>query len=135
MSTTTPPRWFSFTEDQAATAAAVCEAVVPGSAAAGPAVYLDSLLATWPAEQRTQVLELLDAVDRLRSDGQSWEQVSTQPFFGFLRALAIEAYYSDFRQPGYTGPSAWDAIGFRSAPMAARAVQDWSFLPCYGGQA
>ena len=54
------------------------------------------------------------------------EQVQT-PEFGFVRALAIEAYYSDFVAPGKQGPGAWAEIDFNS-PMATRLAKDWSYL-------
>ena len=38
-----------------------------------------------------------------------------------VRALAVEAYYSDFVAPGARGPGAWDEIDFNSpAGDAAR---------------
>jgi hypothetical protein len=113
----------------------VCEYVVPGSAPAGPAVYLDSLVADWPAGQRESLHAVLDEVGALLAGGAGWDAITGKPYFGWLRALAIEAYYSDFRQPGYDGPGAWVATGFLSTPMAARAVQDWSFLRCYRREA
>jgi hypothetical protein len=54
------------------------------------------------------------------------EQVQTAEF-GFVRALAIEAYYSDFVAPGSEGPGAWAEIDFNS-PMATRLAKDWSYL-------
>jgi hypothetical protein len=49
------------------------------------------------------------------------------PEFGFVRALAIEAYYSDFVAPGKEGSGAWAEIDFNS-PMATRLAKDWSYL-------
>ena len=54
------------------------------------------------------------------------EQAQT-PEFGFVRALAIEAYYSDFVAPGKDGPGAWEEIDFNS-PLATRLAKDWSWL-------
>ena len=54
------------------------------------------------------------------------EQVKT-PEFGFVRALVIEAYYSDFVAPGRDGPGAWSEIDFNS-PLATRLAKDWSWL-------
>ena len=127
--------WFCFTAEQGATAQSLCEAVMPGSAPAGPAVYLDSVAVDMPTPLRDLLLGFLDAASEALAEGKTWKELAQEPYFGFLRAQAIEAYYSDFRQPGYTGPGAWDAVGFRSAPLAARAKQDWSFLRCHGGPA
>lgn len=126
---------YCFTPEQAETARQLCEAVVPGSSAVGPEVYLDSDAAGQPDPLRQAILESLDAARAILDAGGTWEQVAREPFFGLLRAKAIEAYYSDFRQPGYDGPSAWDEIDFTSAPWAARATQDWSFLRCFGRSA
>lgn len=128
----TADRWYCFTPEQAETARQLCEAVVPGSAAVGPAVYLDSDAADQPDPLRQLILDSLDAARSILEAGGTWEQVAREPYFDLLRAKAIEAYYSDFRRPGYHGPSAWDDIDFKSAPWAARAMQDWSFLRCYG---
>ena len=45
----------------------------------------------------------------------------------FVRALAVEAYYSDFVAPGKDGPGAWAEIDFNS-PLATRLAKDWSYL-------
>ncbi len=127
-----PDQWYCFTPEQAETARQLCEAVVPGSAAVGPAVYLDSDMADQPDGVRQVFLDALDAARVTLEAGGGWAQVAREPAFDLLRAKAIEAYYSDFRRPGYDGPSAWDDIDFKSAPWAERAKQDWSFLRCYG---
>jgi hypothetical protein len=49
------------------------------------------------------------------------------PEFAFVRALAIEAYYSDFVAPGREGPGAWEEIDFNT-PLARRLDKDWSYL-------
>ena len=53
------------------------------------------------------------------------------PDFLMLRALAIEAYYSDFKAPGAPGPSAYEEIDFHS-PLAMRIAKDWSYLGITG---
>ena len=45
----------------------------------------------------------------------------------FVRALACEAFYSDFVAPGAEGPGAWEEIDFRF-PIADRINKDWSYL-------
>ena len=44
-----------------------------------------------------------------------------------VRALAVEAFYSDFVAPGAPGPGAWEEIDFNS-PLATRLEKDWSYL-------
>ena len=44
-----------------------------------------------------------------------------------VRALACEAFYSDFVAPGARGPGAWEEIDFKP-PLAARLHKDWSYL-------
>ena len=47
--------------------------------------------------------------------------------FAWIRALAIEAYYSDFVAPGRDAAGAWAEIGF-DPPVARRLRKDWSWL-------
>jgi hypothetical protein len=49
------------------------------------------------------------------------------PEFMLVRALAIEAFYSDFVAPGVDAKGAWAEIDFNS-PLATRLAKDWSFL-------
>lgn len=123
---------YSLTAKQFETAAQLCEAIVPGSEHVGPAVYLDSIIADMDEAQQTFFLNALNDVSTVLAAGDDWTKIANEAYFAPLRALAIEAYFSDFRQPGYDGPSAWDDIGYKSAPWANRAKQDWSFLKCYG---
>ena len=44
-----------------------------------------------------------------------------------MRALAIEAFYSDFVAPGVDAQGAWEEIDF-STPLATRLKKDWSYL-------
>ena len=44
-----------------------------------------------------------------------------------VRALAIEAFYSDFVAPDGEGPTAWEEIDFRF-PLASQIKHDWSYL-------
>ena len=48
-----------------------------------------------------------------------------------VRALAVEAFYSDFVAPGAPGPGAYEEIDFHS-PLALRVKKDWSFLGIEG---
>ncbi len=44
-----------------------------------------------------------------------------------MRALAIEAFYSDFVAPGVDATGAWAEIDFNT-PLATRLAKDWSYL-------
>jgi hypothetical protein len=101
---------------------ALCEAIVPGSSRVGPAVYIDALLGHMPPPVRDQVVGAIDALDPARLA----EQERT-PEFALVRALACEAYYSDFVAPGEEGPGAWEEIDF-APPAAQRLRKDWSWL-------
>ncbi|HEY7603984.1 MAG TPA: hypothetical protein VH760_06950 [Gaiellaceae bacterium] len=101
---------------------ALCEAIVPGSARVGPVVYIDALLAPMPQPVRDQALASIDALDPERLA----EQERT-PEFAFVRALAIEAFYSDFVEPGREATGAWAEIDF-APPAAQRLRKDWSWL-------
>jgi hypothetical protein len=48
-----------------------------------------------------------------------------------IRALAIEAFYSDFVAPGRDVDGAWKEIDFNS-PLATRLDKDWSYLGVAG---
>jgi hypothetical protein len=100
----------------------VCDAIVPGSARVRPAVYVDALLARMDEEMRAATVEqfrLLDGADLAAHAGS--------PGFLGVRALAIEAFYSDFVAPGVETTGAWEEIDFNT-PLAMRLAKDWSYL-------
>ena len=78
----------------------LCELIVPGSGRVGPVVYVDALLTGMPPPVRDGALAAIDALAPAAAEGPDAlaEQAQT-PEFGFVRALAIEAYYSDFVAP------------------------------------
>jgi hypothetical protein len=100
----------------------VCDVIVPGSARVRPAVYLDAKLALMPPPVREAAIASFAELD----EGDIAASTAT-PAFGWVRALAIEAFYSDFVAPGVDAQGAWDEIDFNS-PLARRVVKDWSFL-------
>jgi len=102
---------------------ALCERIVPGSNRIGPVVYIDAVLAKMPASAQEAAR---GAIDRLAAADRLQEHERT-PEFAFIRALAIEAYYSDFVAPGKAGPGAWSEIDFQP-PRAADLERDWSYL-------
>ena len=106
----------------------LCELIVPGSGRVGPEVYIDALLARMPEEPRGQALASIAALEAPAGAGvDALAERQFTPEFMMIRALACEAYYSDFVAPGAPGPGAWDEIDF-SPPLAARLNKDWSYL-------
>ena len=61
------------------------------------------------------------------ADGRDRPTTLGTPEFLWVRALAIEAFYSDFVAPGVDATGAWDEIDFNS-PQAPRGRKDWSYL-------
>jgi hypothetical protein len=122
----------SLTEEQAAALERFCEVVVPGSARVGPAIYIDALLARMPAAARAHFVESIGELGELaRGGAAALAPHAHSPGFLGLRALACEAFYSDFVAPGRDATGAWDEIDFH--PRAAAFLQkDWSYLGIEG---
>lgn len=115
-------------ERRAAALETICELIVPGSSRVGSVVYVDALLAGMPPEVRAHALEAIDALAPAAEGGaDALAERARTPEFGFIRALAVEAYYSDFVAPGKDGPGAWAEIDFNS-PLATRLDKDWSYM-------
>jgi hypothetical protein len=115
-------------EARAATVEALCELIVPGSSRVGPAVYVDAVLSEMPQPVREHALEAIDALASAAAEGaDALASYAHTPDFALVRALAIEAYYSDFIAPGKEGPGAWAEIDFNS-PLARRLAKEWSYL-------
>jgi hypothetical protein len=107
---------------------ALCELIVPGSSRVGPVVYVDAVLAGMPPPVREGALAAIDTLAPAAAQGSdALAEHANTPEFGFVRALAIEAFYSDFVAPGTEGPGAWSEIDFNS-PLATRLNKDWSYL-------
>jgi hypothetical protein len=106
----------------------LCELIVPGSSRVGPVVYIDALLTGMPPPAREGALASIDALAPAAAQGaDALAEHERTPEFAFVRALAIEAYYSDFVAPGRDVPGAWADIDFNS-PLALRLKKDWSYL-------
>jgi len=115
-------------EHRSALVRALCELIVPGSGRVGPEVYIDALLARMPEEDRGFALSALDdLVGPVGRGTDALAEHADHPGFPMWRALACEAYYSDFVAPGAPGPGAWSEIDF-SPPLATRLRKDWSYL-------
>ena len=107
---------------------ALCELIVPGSTRVGPVVYVDALLTNMPPPVRDGALAAIDKLAPAAAAGaDALAEHEFTPEFAMIRALAIEAYYSDFVAPGKEGPGAWAEIDFNS-PLATRLSKDWSYL-------
>ena len=106
----------------------LCELIVPGSGRVGPVVYIDALIAGMPPPVRDGALAAIDALAPAAAQGaDALAERAQTPEFGFVRALAIEAYYSDFVAPGREADGAWEEIDFNS-PLALRLKKDWSYM-------
>jgi hypothetical protein len=115
-------------EHRAAVLEELCEAIVPGSRRVQPVVYIDAIMAEWPVPQRDALIHSIDALEEAAPHGaEGLKPLAATPPFQFIRAMAIEAYYSDFLAPGAPGPSAYEEIDFHS-PLAMRIKKDWSFI-------
>jgi hypothetical protein len=114
-------------EQRAAALERLCELIVPGSARVGPVVYIDALLARMPEPVRDHALEAIDALAPAAGSADALAERERTPEFAFVRALAIEAYYSDFVAPGRDVEGAWAEIDF-APPAAGRLRKDWSYL-------
>ena len=109
-------------DETAVTVERVCEAIVPGSARVRPVVYVDALLAGMDERTLGAALAAFATV----ASGEIEERAGT-PEFLWVRALAIEAFYSDFVAPGADVTGAWMEIDFNT-PLATRLAKDWSYL-------
>jgi hypothetical protein len=106
----------------------VCELIVPGCARTGAEVYVDALLARMDEDGRAAALAAFRSLGECVAGGHgALAERQFTPEFGFARALACEAYYSDFVAAGRAGPGAWEEIGF-APPPATRIRKDWSYL-------
>jgi hypothetical protein len=119
-------------ERRAAVLELLCETIVPGSSRVGPIVYIDAIMSQMPAPQREAINQSIDALAPDAPGGaEALKPLALTPAFQLIRALAVEAFYSDFVAPGASGPSAYEEIDFHS-PLAMRIKKDWSYLGVAG---
>jgi hypothetical protein len=120
--------WLIMDEGRASALAALCETIVPGSARCEPAVYIDAKLALVDEGTRAAALGAIDSLADVADGGaEPLAERAQTPEFMMIRALAIEAFYSDFVAPGADGPGAWDEIDF-DFPLASQIQHDWTYL-------
>jgi hypothetical protein len=105
----------------------LCELIVPGSRRVGPVVYIDAVLTEMPPPARDFALAAIDALEPGAGSADALAAHERTPEFALVRALACEAYYSDFVAPDRDGPGAWAEIGFHP-PATAHLQKDWSYL-------
>ena len=124
--------WRALDEARARTVEALCEAIVPGSGRVRPAVYIDAVLARIDEGGRAAAIAAIDSLADVAEGGaEALGPRAGTPEFMTVRALAIEAFYSDFVAPGAEGPGAWEEIDFNT-PLATRLDKDWSYLGVQG---
>jgi hypothetical protein len=120
--------WLILDEGRATALAALCETIVPGSGRIQPALYIDAQLARMDETGREMALGAIDALADVADGGaEALAERAATPEFMTVRALAIEAFYSDFIGPEGGGPTAWEEIDFQF-PLASRVEHDWSYL-------
>ena len=108
--------------------ASLCETLVPGCARVGAEVYIDAVLAQAPPPVQQAAVAAIDTLAPHAGGGEeALAPLAPTPEFQMIRAMAAEAYYSDFVAPGAEGPGAWQEIGF-VFPLATKVVKDWSYL-------
>jgi hypothetical protein len=116
----------------AAIVESLCEAMVPGSTRVGPLVYINACLARMTASDRAAAIAAIDALADAASGGaETLRAHAGSADFLLVRALVVEAYYSDFVAPGLDEKGAWAEIDFNS-PLATRLRKDWSYLGASG---
>ena len=119
-------------ERRAAVLESLCDAIVPGSARVGPVVYIDAIMSEMPEPVRSGVIGSIDALaDAAPGGAEALRPHAATPAFQLIRALAVEAFYSDFVAQGASGPSAYEEIDFHS-PLALRIKKDWSYMGVVG---
>jgi hypothetical protein len=117
---------------QATLVRSLCELVVPGCERVGAEVYIDALLAQMPDDARAGVIACFQALaDCVEGGEDALRERQFTPEFGAVRAMACEAFYSDFVAPGTAATGAYEEIDFRF-PLADRINKDWSYLGVKG---
>ena len=152
MTTVDPP--FFLTPQEYRLVEALVEAVIP--AGSGPAPepgghevgahnYFDSRILDLPEGARPMVraaLQLLEDKSKQESGKPFADLPPTErqrvlrsllldpatmaPVF-VLRIFCVEGFYSDYRDPSYTGRTAWDIVEFKGKRIDG-IKKDWSFL-------
>ena len=119
-------------EHRAAVLANLCETIVPGSRRVKPVVYIDAIMAEMPVAQRDALIHSIDELREAAPHGaEGLRPHAATPAFQFIRALAIEAFYSDFVAPGRDGAG---RLGGDRLPPAAGACAQARTGPTWGSK-
>jgi Gluconate 2-dehydrogenase subunit 3 len=120
----------------------------PGGVEVGAHNYFDSRILDLPEGARHYFRSALHLVDGRAGQrfGKSFANLSSEERSGVLgslladpttmapafalRAICLEGFYSDYRDPSYTGRTAWDLIEFKGKRIDG-IKKDWSFLRIY----
>jgi hypothetical protein len=105
----------------------LCDLIVPGSARVWPELYIDATLARGDADDQAAALACIETLAPAAGSSEALAAHAGTPEFALVRALAVEAFYSDFVAPGAPGPGAYEEIDF-SIELATRVNHDWSYL-------
>ncbi len=105
----------------------LCELIVPGSARVWPELYIDAILARADEDDRAAALACIEVLAPAAGSTEALAALAGAPEFALVRAMAVEAFYSDFLAPGAPGPSAYEEIDF-TIELASRITHDWSYL-------
>jgi hypothetical protein len=114
-------------DQDAAQLRALCDLFVPGSARVWPEVYIDATLNLAPEDDQQIAIAAIRALAPTAGSAEALAERADTPEFALVRALAVEAFYSDFVAPGAPGPGAYQEIDF-TIPLASRINKDWSYL-------
>ncbi|MBI4873699.1 MAG: gluconate 2-dehydrogenase subunit 3 family protein [Acidobacteria bacterium] len=135
--------WRTLSALEAATAAAICDRIIPpeefpGAAAAGAVEYLDRQLAGHFKKLRTAYTRGLAGVDRdaqalfgapfakLTAGQQDQvlqaleKQDSSRAFFAMIVSHTMQSYYGDPRHGGNRDGAGWRSIGYDSTIVRGR---------------
>jgi hypothetical protein len=105
----------------------LCDLIVPGSARVWPELYIDATLARADEDDQAAALGCISALAPAAGSSDALAAQAATPEFAMVRAMAVEAFYSDFLAPGAPGPSAYEEIDF-TIELASRVKHDWSYL-------
>lgn len=120
----------------------------PGGREVGAHNYFDSRILDLPEEARPKVRSALQLIEdsSKRDRGKPFADLSPSARNAVLRALlldpntmapvfvvrifCVEGFYSDYRDPSYSGETAWDLVEFKGKRIDG-IKKDWSFLRIY----
>ncbi len=130
--------WRFFTVEEAATAAAVFDRIIPpdqdpGAAAADAVYYIDRQLAGPLKKYRRAYREGLAALaqfTKLSAAGQTARLAAMEsrrePFFDLLRDHAMQGFYGDPRHGGNRDYASWVMLNVPPAPIRGRQLYNLS---------